>query len=298
MLQLSLDHLLIAVLDLDSASENYERLLGRTPSWRGSHPAYGTANVLFRIDNTYVELLAPGAAGRSPWADQLAAHLDTEGEGLYALALGASDIDTAVREIRDAGLHIDDPAEGSGVDELTGARREWVNARIPVKVTRFVPAFVIEHRSPPDALPMAPTASPAGTEVHALDHTVIAASDASAALDLWHKKLGLDLRLTLAVPEGRAMHFLRIGPPGADTSSVLEIVGPAAPNDQQQATSDALWGVAYRVKDIAATVERLRAAGVDVSDPRDGNAPGTVVADLKPGFSHDVRTIFIQKDVR
>jgi catechol 2,3-dioxygenase-like lactoylglutathione lyase family enzyme len=54
----TIDHAVIAVRDLDAASETYARLLGRRPSWRGSHPGAGTANVLFRLDNTYLEPLA------------------------------------------------------------------------------------------------------------------------------------------------------------------------------------------------------------------------------------------------
>ncbi len=297
MLPLSLDHLVIAVRDLDGASANYQRLLGRKPSWTGRHPTYGTGNVLFRIDNCYIELLAPAptSGGRlqpdSPvrWSDQLQAHLDTVGEGLYAIAMGTQDIAATVKEIRANGIDIDDPAAGDGVDETTGARREWANARMSVKATRGVPAFVIEHRSPAGALPMAESTSPEGTAVHAVDHTVIAYSDNRACLGLWQEKLGLDLRLTLD-RNGRSLHFLLLG------EAILELVGETDP--KEPGANDTLWGVAYRVKDVPATVKRLRAAGVDISDPRDGNAPDTVVADLKRGFSNDVRTIFIQKEVK
>ena len=55
----TLDHVVIAVHNLDAATMDYTALLGRAPSWHGSHPTYGTKNTLFRIDNTYVELLAP-----------------------------------------------------------------------------------------------------------------------------------------------------------------------------------------------------------------------------------------------
>ena len=290
MLPLSLDHLVIAVRDLDLASQNYQRLLGRKPSWTGRHPGYGTANVLFRIDNCYIELLAPTEQTQdSAWNRELQGRLETVGEGLYAIALGTDDIQRSVEEIRQGGIHIDDAAAGDGVDEQTGARRQWANARMPVKETRGVPAFVIEHRSPAEALPVASSTSPEGTAVHAVDHVVVASSHMPASLRLWQETLGLDLRLTLD-RNGRSLHFLLMG------QAILELVGetePAQPGD-----SDTLGGVAYRVKDVPATVERLRAAGVEISDARDGNAPDTVVADLKPGFSHDVRTLFIQKEVK
>ncbi len=55
----SLDHVIVAVRDLDAATGVYSRLLGREPSWRGSHPELGTANTLFRLERSYLELLAP-----------------------------------------------------------------------------------------------------------------------------------------------------------------------------------------------------------------------------------------------
>lgn len=290
MLPLSLDHLVIAVRDLELASQNYQRLLGRKPSWTGRHPTYGTANVLFRIDNCYIELLAPtDQAEESAWSRELRGHLETAGEGLYAIALGTDNIQTSVEEIRQGGIHIDDAADGDGLDEQTGARRAWANARIPVRESRGVPAFVIEHRSPADALPKAPSTSPEGTAVHAVDHVVVASSHMAESLRLWHQTLGLDLRLTLD-RNGRSLHFLLMG------QAILELVGETEP--AQPGEHDTFGGIAFRVKDVPATVERLRAAGVEISDARDGNAPNTVVADLKPGFSHDVRTLFIQKDVK
>ena len=75
----TLDHLVIAVRDLDAATATYARLLGRTPSWRGAHPHYGTANTLFRLDRTYAELLSPVGAGAV--ADGLNDHLQRHGEG-------------------------------------------------------------------------------------------------------------------------------------------------------------------------------------------------------------------------
>ena len=53
-----LDHLVIAVNDLDAAVESYTKLFGYGPSWRGVHEQLGTANALFPLDNTYLELLA------------------------------------------------------------------------------------------------------------------------------------------------------------------------------------------------------------------------------------------------
>jgi catechol 2,3-dioxygenase-like lactoylglutathione lyase family enzyme len=306
-----LDHLVIAVRDLRAAEENYTRLLGRSPSWRGKHPTYGTANVLYRLDNSYIELLAlgdsPGAEARDPrpathdagpaagWSQALRNHLERHGEGLYAIALRTGDIDATVAAARATGLDVQDPAAGDGVDETTGARREWRNARIGPSSTRGVRAFFIQHLSPPDALPPSEPVARGPGVVAAVDHTVIVSSDLAATLALWTEKVGLELRRTVDFSPERRLHFLRLG------HSILELAGGAATRDPRPATpaaargGDLLWGVSYRVDSVAAQVERLRAAAVDVSDARAGRADATVVADLKPGFSHDVRTLFIEK---
>ena len=324
---LTLDHIVIAVGDLAVAEANHTRLYGRKPSWRGKHPAYGTANVLYRLDNCYMELLAlgeladpsdaEGRGGRDPrptthdprpaegWARARRTHLERHGEGLYAVALGTNDIDATVAAARAASLDVQGPADGDGVDTLTGARREWRNARIDPKGTRGVRALFIEHRSPPGALPVSEPLAGVPGLVTGVDHTVVTSSDLDASLALWRDALGLDLRRTVDWPPRpepgrraeRRLHFLRLG------DSILELAGagPAKDDgrtsDERPAASDQLWGVSYRVDNVAAQVERLRSAGVDVSDARDGRADGTIVADLKPGFSHDMRTLFIEREV-
>jgi len=289
---LVLDHLVIAVRDLEAATANYRRLLGRRPSCKGRHPQYGTANVLFRLeDGAYLELLAPEpeSAQGPDWARGLRSRLDAAGEGIYALALGTDDIDADVARLRGHGLRVAGPAPGTGVDEVSGARREWRNARIETASTRGTYVFIIQHDSPPSALPEAKPEGETGAIVNGFDHTVIGSSNLPETLRLWDVTFDLDLRASVERPGGRTLHFLRMG------GSILELAGESAPDGPGE--RDAYWGVAYRVGSIAKTVARLRAEGVAVSDPRTGNAPGTEVADLKPGFSHDVRTLFIQKEV-
>jgi len=296
---LTLDHLLIAVRDLDAGAADYDRLLGRAPSWRGRHPQYGTANVLYRLGNGYLELLVPDPDGEhSPWRDALEGALDRTGEGIYAIALGTDDIDATVACARERDLTVANPAPGDGVDLITGAARRWRNARIDPAGTRGINAFFIQHDSPPGSLPPARSTAGGGGHATAFDHIVVASSGLAATLRLWQETFGLDHRLALDTPNGRRLHFLRMGTatPQDGEGAILELAGEAEP--ERPGDRDVLWGVAYRVDSVARAVERLRRAGVEVSDARPGNAPGTVVADIKPGFSRDVRTLLIEKEAR
>ena len=59
----NVDHIIIAVEDLESAEDNYTKIFGTEPVWRGFHNELGTSNVLFNFENTYLELLAATGSG-------------------------------------------------------------------------------------------------------------------------------------------------------------------------------------------------------------------------------------------
>lgn len=288
---LTLDHLVIAVSDLDAAAADYTALLGRTPSWRGEHPAYGTRNVLFRIENTYVELLGLGgpAGGDPRWAGELARFLDAHGEGVYALALGTPDVDDTVREMRDRGLEIVDPADGDGIDAATGAQRRWRNAWVASRTSNGIRIFFIEHKSPPDALAVAPFAGDEPACVQRMDHAVVLSADMEASRRVWGDVLQARLALDRTFPErNRRILFFRLG------DITIEISGGAQQSEEGIGKPDRIFGVAWGVGDLAATCARLAAAGIEVSGPRTGIKPGTLVATAKGARTHGVATLLIE----
>ena len=48
----TVDHLIIAVQDLNEAEQDYKKLFGIEPVWRGEHKELGTENVIFNFKNT------------------------------------------------------------------------------------------------------------------------------------------------------------------------------------------------------------------------------------------------------
>ena len=54
-----LDHLIVAVKDLEKAEDNYKKLFGIVPVWKGKHKDFGTSNSLFNFENIYLELYLP-----------------------------------------------------------------------------------------------------------------------------------------------------------------------------------------------------------------------------------------------
>ena len=70
----SLDHIIIAVEDISVSVENYTKILGFPPTWKGVHPDQGTENALFPLENLYVELLASN--GEGPGSDMKKSFLE------------------------------------------------------------------------------------------------------------------------------------------------------------------------------------------------------------------------------
>ena len=287
---LTLDHVVIAVRDLDAATADYVALLGRQPAWRGEHPRYGTRNTLFKIDNTYIELLALGGGDGDPrWSGELSRHLESQGEGVYALALGTQDVDATAREARQQGLDVLDPADGDGLDAISGARRHWRNAMVSPKTTHGTRVFFIQHKTLPGALPPSELVASDGSCVTRMDHAVVLSPDMEAAGRLWGQALGARLALDRTFPERNTrILFFRLG------DITIEISGGASQAKEGVGKPDRYWGLAWGVDNLAATCARLTAAGIEVSGPRPGIKPGTLVATVKGTATHGVATLLIE----
>jgi catechol 2,3-dioxygenase-like lactoylglutathione lyase family enzyme len=281
----ALDHVLLAVADLDAAMRTYARLLGRTPSWQGSHPGLGTANVLFRLDDTYIELLSP--AGPGAVGDALRARIAERGEGPLGFALATPDADSCAATLRTRGLAADDPAPGLGHDEPSGAWRRWRTVRLPQTAARGVLVFGIQHESPPEMLPLGSPIGAPEAGVCGLDHLVVRSEAPEAALAFYGAQLGLRLALDRTFPDwGARLLFFRVG------GITIEIAAPAEPVPEA-AAEDSFWGLSWRVPDLAAARARLVEAGFDVSEARAGRKAGTKVCSVR-GPTHGVATLLLE----
>lgn len=272
--------------DLDAATDRTAALLGREPSWRGDHPTYGTANSLFRLDNTYLELLAPSPGSDAPMAKGLRERLGAGGEGVFGLAFGSADADETVLELRERGVDVADPAPGAGHDGRTGAERRWRNAFLTPEAGRGLLLFVIQHDSPPDALPVQAPAEPAAA-VHALDHVVVLSEDAEGTRALYGDRLGLRLALDRTFDaRGVRLLFFRVG-------GVTVEIGASVTREPVPGVHDRFGGLAWRVESAEAARKRLAAAGFDVSEVRDGHKPGTRVFTVRDAPA-SVPTLFLE----
>jgi methylmalonyl-CoA/ethylmalonyl-CoA epimerase len=105
-----IDHVGIAVDDLDGSVELYRRLLGVTPTHRERVEDQGVEEVLFAVGSSFIQLL--GALGpETPVGRSLA----TRGPGLHHLAYRVDDVAKALDHLRSEGARLVDesPREGS-----------------------------------------------------------------------------------------------------------------------------------------------------------------------------------------
>lgn len=119
-----------------------------------------------------------------------------------------------------------------------------------------------------------PLAADEASCVSALDHVVVRTPNPERAIAFYAGRLGLDLRLDRSNPQwGARLLFFRCG------DLVVEIA-----HDLKKGVSDApdqLWGLSWRVPDVAKAQARLKASGLDVTEPRDGRRPGSQVFSVK-----------------
>jgi methylmalonyl-CoA epimerase len=105
-----IDHIGVAVDDLDEAIALYEQRLGMPVQHRETVQEQGVEAVLLGVGESHVELLRPltpdTAVGR---------FLERSGPGLLHVAYGTDDIDSALDEVRGAGLQLIDEQPRIGI---------------------------------------------------------------------------------------------------------------------------------------------------------------------------------------
>lgn len=105
-----LEHLGIAVKDLESANERYTKLLGKEPYKREEVASEGVITSFFQAGESKIELLE-GTHQQSP----ISKFIEKRGEGLHHVAFEVEDIYQEMDRLRQAGFQIlnDEPKKGA-----------------------------------------------------------------------------------------------------------------------------------------------------------------------------------------
>lgn len=276
-----LDHAVILVRDIEAGVAGYQTLLGRAPVWRAQSD--GAATAIFVLGNTSLELMAPAGEGEA--AGRVRAALEKQGEGLASLAFEVEDIAKTHHRLTRLGLAPDAISEGASKDLASGRTLTWKRTRASAESTHGIRLFFLQRG---ERLGLSPET--ASAPVDALDHLVIATPDPERTAALYGARLGLDMKLDRTIPAlGTRFLFFRTG------GLVFEIIHRL--KDGRHDGPDKIYGVSWRVADVAATRTRLEQAGFEVSELREGRKPGTQVFTVRTG-TFGVPTIVIQQDKR
>ena len=104
-----IDHVAIAVLDLEAAIAWYQEVFGATVAHRERVESDGVEEALIAVADSYVQLLTP-TRDDSPVAKYLA----NKGEGLHHIGYRVADCAVALQSIKDAGGRVIDEAPRPG----------------------------------------------------------------------------------------------------------------------------------------------------------------------------------------
>jgi methylmalonyl-CoA epimerase len=96
-----IDHVVIAVRDLEAAVATYQHNFGLTRVSGGDVPALGIRNAFLQIGEAHIELVTP-LTQEGP----VATFLEQRGEGMYLLALEVDDLDAAVAQLQSQGTRV------------------------------------------------------------------------------------------------------------------------------------------------------------------------------------------------
>ena len=273
----SVDHLIIAVKDLDQAINDYEKILGTTTCWKGKHNELGTKNALFNFENTYLELLSPSDAG--PGTELINLLLEEKGDHLAGIVLGTKNIEHVKEALKKKG-HKVDVSSGEATNEKDGKIRRWKNIFLPNTLSRELFIFIIEHTE--GSLPRHESQDP--SKVKKLDHVVINTQDADNFISIYRDVYKIRLALDKTIEHWkRRMLFFRTN---ATTIEVIE-------EKDKKKSADELWGLAWEVDSIEDTRRRLVSNSVEVTRIKEGLKEGTLVATIK-SHTCNVPTLLIE----
>jgi catechol 2,3-dioxygenase-like lactoylglutathione lyase family enzyme/predicted enzyme related to lactoylglutathione lyase len=274
----ALDHLIIAVSDIDVAEENYTKIFGVQPVWRGEHKELGTENSLFNFQNTYFELLA--AKGEGLGAALVNHYLQESGEGLIGIVLGTEDIDECYKSFQSKGYALGEISKGEGINFKDGSTREWKNLFLPPELTRGIFAFIIQHTKGS----LEEFKNNDKSVVNKLDHVVIQTNDADGFIDIYRDIYNIRLALDKYVEawESRMLFF-------RTNKTTIEVIE----KQNGEETADKLWGLSWQVDSIEEAHNRLTNQGVEVTPIKKGIKDNTLVATIKSHTSN-IPTLLIE----
>ncbi len=277
---ISMDHVALVVRDLKASTERYSAFLGCKPIWRG------TERARFQLGNTALDMVVP--VGSSAVGVRAQGQLDKHGEGLWVLAFATADIGKARHTLARRGIASSEVRQIRSADFESNKEYCWATSELSAEATHGITIFLVEQETDAAHGSRCKPNAAANSAVSSLDHIVITTAHPERAAALYGTRLGLEMKLDRTNPDwGSRLMFFKCGDLVVEIAHNLKNIDSSAP--------DKLWGLSWRVADIAAAHARIAQAGFNVSDIRVGRKPGTKVFTVRDAPAN-VPTLVIGRD--
>ena len=274
----SIDHLIVCVNDLEEAEENYTKLFGFNPTFRGEHIDLGTKNSIFNFKNTYLELLSSNGSGLG--ATFVNEVLKKHGEGLAGMALNINNVMDCLNYLRKKNYIVNEPITGSGVNADRSMTRKWKSIFLPPELSRGLFLFLIEHTE--GLLELADTFK--DSSINKLDHIVINTHDGDGFIKVYRDVFKIRLALDKVIEHWKKrILFFRTN------NTTIEVIE----SNSSEVKSDNFWGLAWATKSIEESHKRLTDEGIEITPIKEGLKENTLVATLK-SHTNNVPTLLIE----
>lgn len=203
-----IDHVVVAVRELERASADYERA-GFTVTPGGEHASGDTRNALVSFaDGSYLELIAfrePDRPRQHPWWRRLA-----RGEGVVDFALAGEKLASKADALRTLGLDVEGPIDG-GRTRPDGQRLVWRTILVSDSARTPLP-FVIEDVTPRSLRVPGGSAAEHRLGITGIDGIVLVVADLARSIESFEAITGTvggpAPRTTAGV---RRMHLFPVG---------------------------------------------------------------------------------------
>jgi len=251
----ALDHIVLLTRDFDRAVTDYQILFGFKPEATKSGDTYRSA--LFQTGNCGLEIMSPVSATAKNRTDDILGEAPAR---LTSLAFTSDDITEAHRLLTRRGANPGDLGDNS--------------FRLSDNVCAGLKTFIVKSQVVQ------------ADRALRLDHTVINTPNPDRAIAHYGARLGIRFALDRTEEKwGARFLFFKLG------DIVLEVIHRLG-KSYEPSDNDKLWGLTWKVEDLAATHERLTEGGVTVSEIRTGRKPGTQVFTAKSHSQH-IPTLFL-----
>jgi methylmalonyl-CoA/ethylmalonyl-CoA epimerase len=242
------DHVGIAVRDMEAALRFYGSALGLPSVIEGESEVRGAKVTLLAVGGSYLELVQPTSE-----ASPFARHIAERGEGLHHLGLRTNDIDALVASLA-----------GKGVPLQNEAPRTGFTGRLAYLAPEAFDGALLEVVQPGDRRALAAT-----SPVTRIDHVVLRLPDVGGVCERMRDYFGVETKRSFERGETR-FSFLRPG------DVIMELIGPR--ERPAEPRPGFIAGLAFECREIDALTADLKSRGYPIGEPHPALQGGRIVS--------------------